>query len=355
MAYKVLYVEDLEPDTIISELKAQGIETIHNDPKTLEKILYSINSDISALILDFRLTSKEAKFDAPTIAQTLRTKNSHTYRNIPIILLSSEDNITGYYEDYSSQDLFDFSVTKEAFRANPGKYSNRIKSFIEAYKIVQESNFDYSKILGLTVEEYEKIDYRICSFLNHSNIKNHTYAVALFINQNIIQPTGLLINENILSARLGVCKNSPDWSNLINKLESASYSGILKDVFPRWWMTKIENWWGSINSTPTSIRRLNAIQRIEIIKQNTELCNLTPLEPTPHSKSKKFWTVCIDTNKAIDPIDGLELYRRELFPWQDKEYISINAGLEATKSLPFVKPAGKNRLKLIGEQINQNG
>ncbi|MEI8601591.1 hypothetical protein P4S55_11925 [Shewanella sp. PP-Sp27a-2] len=114
MKYKILYIEDADPNTIISEMSTE-FNVIHHDPKEFEGTISQITDDIDLLLLDFRLSDKEAIYDAPTLAQTIRTKNTVNHKNLPIILISSEDNISGFYKDYTSQDLFDFAVSKKAY------------------------------------------------------------------------------------------------------------------------------------------------------------------------------------------------------------------------------------------------
>ena len=53
----------------------------------------------------------------------------------------------------------------------------------------------------------------------------------------------------------------------------------------------------------------------------------------PHAK-REFRT--IRDKSPIDPIDGLELMKRELLPWQENEYISMLAALETSKKNSFV-------------------
>ncbi|MNT99432.1 hypothetical protein D3C72_2422740 [compost metagenome] len=53
----------------------------------------------------------------------------------------------------------------------------------------------------------------------------------------------------------------------------------------------------------------------------------------------------------IDSLDGLELHQRDLFPWQEKEYISIKAGLESSDLTKYIKQSDKARLREIMKQL----
>lgn len=363
MDYKILYIEDSSPDSIISEFKKQGLEVSHYDPNTFEQTLEA-TSDVDALVLDFRLTSGSAKFDAPTVAQTVRVKESTFFKEIPIILMSSEANITGYYEDSTSQDLFDFAIEKEIFRKNSKLYTKRLKGYISAYKLVKEKRFNILEILDITGDFYRELDYRIDNTLNHIDIKNDVHAVVRFIDNELIQRTGILIDEDVLSARLGIDKESEDWDDLLKVLfeYGAEHRGILSDIYPRWWMSKINNYIKETLKIETSFRRLTAEERVTIIKEKTELDNLKPISLPKFSKSPKYWNVCVVTKQALDPYDGLEIYRGEGFSWQDAEYISIETGLDPTskgkhalKYKKMLKPFSLDKLKNIAQKINDGG
>lgn len=355
MAYKILYIEDSSPNSIIKEFKNQEFKVIHKEPEDFENTLDTISQELpDALMLDFRLTSKSARFDAPVVAQSLRTKSSDTYRDIPIILISSEGNITGYYQDFTSQDLFDFAVEKEKFRDNSAFYIQRIKSFIESYQKIKTEKFKIHKILSISPKEYKALDYRIQELFEHIEIKDNVYAIARTINQELIKMTGVLIDEHVLSARLGVSIKSSDWTKLKEELANYQYKGILHDVFPRWWMDKIADWWVKEIDNSMPLKRLSATDRIEKIKAKTDLTELQPIPLPKHAVSTRYWNACKDTQVALDTIDGLEISTRELKAWQDKEYISINAGLEKEPHEKFLKPFSREKMKTIALKLNND-
>ena len=117
MAYKILYLEDLNPETKVAELRSYGYDVDAYKPSSLEETLSKISiGEYDALIFDYKLTANREKnanklYNAPTVAQTLRS----TGFNVPIILVSSQKVITeSFNADYTSQDLFDFCVSKES-------------------------------------------------------------------------------------------------------------------------------------------------------------------------------------------------------------------------------------------------
>jgi hypothetical protein len=99
------------------------------------------------------------------------------------------------------------------------------------------------------------------------------------------------------------------------------------------------------------LRRLIAPERVEKLKEITRLENLNPIKKLKHSCSENYWTICKEKKAAIDPIDGLELNERDLYPWQEKEYISIWAGLESSALMKIVSKNDKIRLRKIEKEI----
>lgn len=362
MAYKILYIEDSSPDSIIDEFKNQDFEFTHENPETFESTMKAIASkSFDAYIFDYNLTSGTALFDAPAIASSIRGGNPTLHKDIPIILTSNKEPFSEYSRDFASQDLFDFAVEKDEFRTKASFYAAQIKSFIQAYQKIKTENFNIPKILGLSPSDYDKLDYRIKESYLQPNTQNDVYAIARFTNLELIQMTGVLIDENVLSARLGVSIDSskPDWTNLKKELTDYQYKGILHDVFPRWWMDKIADWWVKEIDNSMPLKRLSATDRVEKIKAaKTDLTELQPIPLPKHAVSTRYWNACKDTQVALDTIDGLEISTRELKAWQDKEYISIEAGIDSKKPQQshkkFLKPFSREKMNTIALKFNND-
>lgn len=345
MAYKILYVEDQVAESIKDDLERQGYEVVSNDADNFDDLLNVINSEIDVYVFDFRLTAHKGRLDAPAIAQAMRTKGIN-YKEKPIILISNEDKLKEFDKDLTSQDLFDFAVSKGNFRANTSKYSKRIDSFIESYRIIKDTNFDLKKILKISeLESSLLIDYRLIEKLQSDKIINDVYSYCRCINTSLIRSIGPLIGEDVLSSRLGVSKKSKDWAELLKLLEVYKYKGILSDVYPRWWMEDILNWWNSLFDGK-SLRRINSKERVSLLKSYTDF-DLTPIEPVKNSNSTYFWTICIETKEALDPSEGFVVNKKEILPWQELEYLSLNSALEQSSYRKYLSPIDRNRIREI--------
>ena len=367
MAYKILYIEDLISDSRESDLKSLGFEVEAYDPsKDLGEILSKIKPDLSALILDYRLTKGENQicFDAPTIAQTLRSKHSESNFEIPIILMSNEDIITEYYDNLTSHDLFDFTITKKEFNDDKNLFNKKLISFILAYNEIKSTSLkncnqdmdaielEIAKILAIDKSKV-KIHSRI--ILKLSNLKDEVFEVSNFIYSDLVKPIGPLIGEDVLAARLGILKTSADWNKVKESIKSCLYNGIFSDFYSRWWMDKVNLWWSETVKCNTPLRRLDAEERVDIIKDKLVLTNLDVVEKTAQSNSSNFWTICQYSKKPIDPFDGIELLK-DYTPWQEKEYLSIDSALaKIDKYKKILSSADKKMIRELAQNMNVNG
>lgn len=329
MAYKVLYIEDLDAETRNLTFKRENfnikalalsdkIDTIINDIK-IE------NPDL--LLLDYILTEgSDLKYcNAPTIASTLRSLTAiEGLKERPIVLMSNQDNIVNSYrKDYTSHDLFDYAITKEnATKKCTEKFINKCISFIRAYKKIAEDKFDLSKILEI---DKNLIHSKLLIYLNEDN--KSVYEYSRFIFEHVIRCSGLLIGEEILSARLGISKNSADWEKIKDQIVDCKYKGVFSDVYNRWWMPKIDHWWLNEIDDRYSLRHYNAEERVKKLTEKLHL-NLNVVTSSDKNLSTNYWTICKQTKLPLDPFDGIELLEEDFKPWQDREYISIDGFLK---------------------------
>lgn len=358
MGYKILYLEDLNPETKIAEFKQYGYDIEAYKPQSLEDTCaFILKGDYDALVFDYKLTANREKnanklYNAPTIAQTLRSMSAC----MPIILMSNQKVIRESFElDYTSQDLFDFFISKEDFSNDINKCCMKIDAFITAYDKIKSNAYKLQPILMASTSVYKKIDFRLKERIESNEIKTNVYAICRFINYELIRSIGILIGEDVLSSRLGVSKDSPDWNVLIAQLSEYKYQGILSEVYDRWWWDSVENWWNKISPTQT-LRQLSSDERVVIIKESLDLNNLDPIQPIEYAQSNMFWTICKETCHAIDPnIDGFGLNLRNNYPWQEKEYVSAFGVLKTNpKRIKNLSMPDKQTIKQIANEINKS-
>ena len=347
MGYKILYIEDLEAETRNLTFTRDNFVVESFKPNdSIDKIISEINEkNPDLIILDYILTEgSNLKFcNAPTIASTLRSLTAlKSIQERPIILMSTQDHIVNTYrKDYTSHDLFDYAITKQnATKVCTDKFINKCISFIEAYKKIEESNFNLTTILDI---ETTLIHSKVFSYLNENN--RYSYEYSRFIFEHIIRASGLLVGEDILSSRLGVSKKSKDWNKLKDFLQTFMYSGIFSNSYKRWWFSKIENWWKENLDEKHSMRHYDSSERTKILSKKLNL-DLTVAEKSKNNFSINYWTICKETKMPLDPFDGIELLEEEFKPWQDKEYVSVDGYLsDVEKYSKIVNEADRKEMR----------
>lgn len=347
MAYNIIYIEDLDASSLSMDIKQHDIEVTPHKPTSFNEVFLEMTSDaFQAILLDFKLDEESDNvilFNAPSLAQNLRTKNIEDKKYKPIFLITNQENISTYYKDFTSHDLFDFVKTKTEFRQRLPEMCIRIRSFIDCYDTISSSGGNLQKILKATDNQYSIVDYLIKETLEGDQYKDNTNKIAFYIYHKIIKSFNFLVGEDILSARLGIKKNSLDWNLLLEEFTENKYKGVYSSSHNRWWWNEIEEWW--LNKTDgQNIRRLKGPARCEKISQITGLKRLVPAEKSIHSKSEYFWTICLDKFLPIDPLDGLELRKKNLLPWQDNEYISMEASLESSKLNKYLNNIDREKM-----------
>jgi len=335
MSYKILYIDD--EDEQRSQTYADGLSGLAlvaitiDKPTSYEKLINELVEKqelFDAIILDFKLDGNQkgdrvATYTAPSLAAGIRSKcfiDDGFKKEFPIFLLSSSENLKKYYDpDSSSHDLFDFTINKISIGEFGKKFEQIIASIIKAYKNIYADKTAFAKILG--VPSIELVDDRIFSSRFLEGEDTSVSEISQFIFQEIILKAGVLINQEVLAARLGVnFKESKDWHLLLELLKDSAYSGVFSDAYSRWWSVDVMKWWNrSFNNIP--LIRLGVKERFNL----NELVEATKIDK---ATSTKFWTICQAFKTPLDPKDGFLIDGLQKYSWQDKKYLSLESLLE---------------------------
>lgn len=336
---KYLYIDD-DPN---SQTKVNGftrdvLEIIAMCPKSSwEKQLKFLSlTEFDGLILDLKLDDipvdeeHRAQFRGTALAQEIRTRQKErSMRCFPIVLFSANDNLQESL-DSLGKDLFDICINKTNIINvdDFAVYSKILLALAEGYNILNQTT-DINTILGISSDYINPL---VCETYEH--IKNHESipALAQFVINQIIEHQGVLIDEQMLAARLGIDieKSAADWTALLHELSFAQYKGVFYNGWPRWWMSSIEQWWNEHISQSDYLRSTPASKRVTLLSSQLGL-HLIPATKTPMSYSEKFWTVCRGSNRPLDPNDGFLIINQDnLYPWQDKGFVSVDTALNKT-------------------------
>ena len=342
MPYKIIYIDD--ETTERSQAYADGLESMGLveilvvTPTKFEELITELitkQDTFDALIIDLKLDGNQsgertATYTAPSLASGIRSKcfSEAGFKNeFPIFLISSSDNLKKYYDpDSSSHDLFDSTFTKASVSELGIQYERLMSSFIDAYKTISVGKTNFERILN--IKTISEIDDRIFTskFLNGENISSSE--ISKFIFDEIIMKSGILIDEDILAARLGINRyKSENWRDLLKQLIGTKYTGVFSSSSDRWWAKDVIKWWDTTFDDITLIR-LNASERLTLIKEKFSFEKLIEARQIPKTTSTKFWTICQGNNLPLDPKDGFLIDGNQIYPWQDKRYLSLESLLE---------------------------
>jgi hypothetical protein len=373
MPVKYLYLDDESPDKLrgyIHAVKKQAdaeLEIERVPPRRYDKqveAIRSLSGSVYGVILDFRLDMRsneidgkkeKASYRAASIAQEIRSLGTEgKIDEIPLVLWSlSRRYKESYSRDETAHDLFDLTSTKDKLSETEGaqKMATRLVSLADGYdelrRIIDDNRkrkrFTY-KLLELE-ENPDFLDQRIVTYFdNRSALPIHEYA--RFILRKILEHTRPLVDESVLAARLGVDEQrSKDWENLLSHLEpSTRYEGPFREGWPRWWWSRVNDWWkGEVSDE--SLKRLSAESRVDHLSESLNLDGLIAAEPIEEGYSSRFWTVCEYYGGPLDPTDGLRAQARNLEPWMDRPYISKKAALKRKGEVDPLDDGRFQRLK----------
>lgn len=332
-----LYIDDESN----SQEKANGFCTdeliikVERPRPTWEDQLGNLSSgEFDGLILDLRLddipdeNEDRAQFRGTALAQEIRTRQKEgLMRCFPIILFSANDKLQGSL-DSIGQDLFDLCIDKTNVQPKDfAIFSLKLLDLVAGYQMFNQTT-DINQVLNIAQEH---IDARVREIFINIQKNESIPALIQFILNHLLERQGVLIDERMLAARLGVdIALSDNWDALLQQLKFAQYEGVFCNGWKRWWMSKIEYWWYEKISHTDYLRSTTASKRVMLLQEKLNI-KLVPAEKIQKSNSDKFWTLCRGHNRPLDPNDGLLIINQDnLYPWQDRGYVSIDAALNRT-------------------------
>lgn len=370
MEFRYIYIDDNNIDNakgIITGLQKDGELLIDfvNPKGDWEEERKRIESTefkrYHGLILDLNLEEvpnnerKISHYKGSSLAQEIRNlSKAGAIKEIPIILLSATVNLEKYF-DRTNEDLFDLIISREKLN-DPSLFISMREKLISlsiGYELIstckKDTNLNELLRWDLANENIRFIDEMKTVF------ENPVHTVSNFLIKNLLNKSGILIPEDILATRLGIDRlKSSDWNIVLGVLEKKSYKGVFSEGWKMWWMSGIEQWWIFELGIGQSLRSTKASLKVELIKEKLKTKELFPIELAEKSRSESFWTNCVGSGVPIDTIDGLLVTGQDnIYPWQDKSYVSINEALKPTGKDKWKKlsPSEEFKLDLLKKQF----
>jgi hypothetical protein len=315
------------------------------------------------LLVDLRLDQvadpdgTKVYYRGPTLAQELRTRMAEgDIPSFPIVLWSMNDNIVhSYAPDSSSHDLFDAVYAKDDGRHPLGEMVAEELYWLAAgynqlSQIFERNNgFVLEDVIGLVEGDRDYLDPRLISFLKGKVV----YEVAGKIVNTLLRSEGVLVSEKMLAARLGIDidKSGDSWPQLLREIQPTAYTGVFHDAWPRWWTHRVEAWWSELVAHKASLRKFSAPERAEVVNSKYGL-KLISAAPIQEGYSLRYSTICVATERALDPVDGFKVYSARQDGWQESKYVSAFAVLtRVRKDEWMLDPLEVERFKQLMERL----
>ena len=356
---KYLYLDDNDKVTRDGDVElintiSSHIEIVTDYPcswaQRSKQILLEIES-FDGIILDWDLTnqSEQAKqgteqaetvdFSAESLAEHLRVTSARDKtKDIPIILCSADKNkefTKLRSKEQTSRDLFDLTFIKnDLFVKHVDTADAQLCDLATVYQHLQNKKFNLLGLLQISEEELGSIDIRFTDSLETIANTKTTHDLIYFLLSELIENEGILINEFVLGARLGVdieASNS-EWHILKAILikENIIYAGLLSGGWECYWAFKLDRWWQA-HIEKNDLRTTDASERVRLLNEVLKL-NLVAAAKIKFCSSGEYWTVCRGLNRPLDPLNGFMIGSNVCNPWLEIQYVSGLAELEKTDS-----------------------
>jgi hypothetical protein len=367
---KFYYIDD-DPQTTIVET-AKGLSILpdklqvsafqHKKWDDQISFITEYQESFDGLILDWSLNNKNAEgenanYNVEALAQQIRRfiiDKDRIKKDFPIVLCSANYKFREIFsKELTGHDLFDLVFEKDDFDSKQKIIISQLEDLAIGYKTLTLSNSP-KDIFG--IGNLEELDYRILDHVQNQN-DAPLHELARFVLTNIINTTGVLIDNYLLAARLGVdIIDTPDlaeWEKLLVIFAESKYKGVFSNGWNRWWMNKVTLFWEQ--TFGCSIGSLLGEEKVRLMNEKFGL-KLTPAKVFEYGTSSAFWVIC-KANKRPLAIDDAILSSSEInkCSWEEDQYFSVSAALdEDIRNIHILEKERVNSLKEHYTKIRGN-
>ncbi len=316
--------------------------------------------DIDGFILDINLsdqTDDDGKRFLGTgagLAQDLRLlqalgpENEKGQRPRPVVRLCAAQVFQDYLAgDNSTVDIFDLGFDKETI----GDFADLAREKLAVLPVIyadiekaQANPADAASLLGLDADKYDTLHSRFRGEFE-AELGRKTHEAVGFLLRQFIDPPGIVINEELLSIRLGVDRDlSAGWAKARDHFAPAAYTGTGGAVFARWWSFLVMIQWAEINPNP--LFKLSAEQRVSALTEQG-FTDLVALVPDARSPGEFMWLLSTshdpDLRLPVDPRFGFAV-NDPVAPWLD-EVVWCFEMAKRNRNSPMLSQDARLRLK----------
>lgn len=307
------------------------------------------NHQYDGVLIDLCLDGTGANslaFKAQPFAQQIRSwAFEGIISHFPVVLCSTLDNDKVYQKDSASHDLFDYYFYKT--EVNFIKESMRLKSLADGYQILNKQRSKVEEYLGR--DDYDVLDSKIIDYLRGPS----TYDIARRIVKDLLPYSGILIDQNVVAARMGVdiAASNENWERLRDAIyREASFTGVFSSGWQRCWSDKVNAFFiNKSEGRPYQI--MNAEERVDILRK-AGFDGLEAAKPVNLNNSSYFNTACYYSGLPIDSMEGIPVEdRMSLKSWQENHYVSFFFVARGDFKEENLCQEGMNKMQEIKQRI----
>ncbi|KCZ53956.1 hypothetical protein [Hyphomonas chukchiensis] len=315
-----------------------GIRVTPVSPSEARILLLSERNVPKGVLMDVHLSDAEGELGTgPGLAQDIRLKqrSKDIVGEYPIVRFSRKTILAvSVYGDPTSIDLFDLSVDKEEIQESVKLIHSAMLGAEVVYRELSRSKdgaVDLVRtITGLTAEQFEEWGHGSFARRMRDGLSTSVHVAALAIFSGLLEPAGLLIDQNLLKIRLGLnAEQTQDaWALLSTDLAEFGFRGAGYEHFPRWWARGLEDWWDRSFASHHPLALLSINERFSLLSQKYP--GLQKLEMPRGSAGDRPWRVCslsLEQDRSdvvpVDPEFAVRITARSDRPvWTDPQYAS---------------------------------
>ncbi len=278
--FQGLFIDDQKAEQHFASLMStpgeNGLTVKFQQPTELMTLAnHIVESPPAFVVLNYRQKMPYA-YKAEPLAQLLRSYTSENVeKDFPIVLLSHEEDISGFLNNVTAHNLFVCLFTKQEVAGDP-EHRQKMLSLVKGYRRMiknwRKKSERWATFFGMNEEERVVVAYQAIRELDKLNAPHQ---VAQQILRYVIGRQGILLDKDNVLARIGITKESKNVDTLFEVLKKAKviYSGVFSEGWPRWWRHRLWDWEKQV--CDESLGNLTARERVECLKEKLGL-NLSP-------------------------------------------------------------------------------
>lgn len=296
-------------------------------------VLLDMRLDQAALVHpDNKEPQPRRRYTGASLAQEIRSRESMPPDGqrsdqwaFPVVLLAfSVPYRLTYRDDPTTQDLFDLAVEKGTIANGDAAVTvgAQLVALSLGYAALRSRRGNIGDVVG-KVPPAVTLPPSLEAQLVKPEAPLHVIAQTALAE--LLNPPGLLVDERLLFARLGVDASASDpeaVTALKRSLSECEYAGVFRQGWPRWWWPAVEAWLRQEVQVQRNFRLISAADRVSALASRFGR-GLVPATPKSAEHGTRFWAVCSFTGVPLDLEDAVRCLGAVPRPWTEYRYVDI--------------------------------